>query len=338
MFRLPLVLTLLLASCGSSSKTIDGGGGVDSSDALDGPDARLPTGSANGFITYSLGSGIHRIAAAEGATPLNISTALNALSAGSDEQPAVSRNGEYLTMLTTRFESECKDWACLAVVKGDLSAGEIVQVNGQPLRPEGRAAISNTGDLIVYPSNDGPHAQDLYAVSKSGSSWGTPKLLTGDSDHAHNTIPVLSSDGSTALFNCGPVPYGQEGTGVCEVGTDGSGLKRLVAPTANGGSSQSIAHHGDYMPGGNIVFEADWKSEQIYMLPTGGGSPVRIMASQSNDNSPCSLPGGYIASLWLGRPGGNSVHELKIMAPDGSSFSILTPDIDVSDTGISCHD
>ena len=36
--------------------------------------------------------------------------------------------------------------------------------------------------------------------------------------------PVLSGDGNKVLFDCGPVPYGQEGTGICEANTDGTGL------------------------------------------------------------------------------------------------------------------
>jgi hypothetical protein len=136
------------------------------------------------------------------------------------------------------------------------------------------------------------------------------------------------------------VPFGQNGTGVCEVDVDGSGFRRVVNPASNpfGGSGEFLAHHADYMPSGGIVFEADWDSEQVWVIPDGASFPVRVLADQSNDNSPCALPGGYIASLWLGRPEGSGIHELKIMAPDGSEFDVLTPDIDITDVGMSCHE
>lgn len=297
-----------------------------------------PPGEGGGFITYMLGDGIYRIEASDGATPVNVSSELDALSPGSDENPAVSRNGAYLTITTTRFAEECEGWSCLAVVEGDLSAGELVYQDGNLLHPDSRAAISNDGEIIVYPGGDGPHAEDLYAIRRSGSGWGASVLLTADSDHEYNSLPVMSGDATTVLFGCGPTPYGQEGTGICEVGIDGAGLAQLVQPAQQGGTEDSVVRHADYTPAGGIVFEADWMGgEQIYLQAPGGTAAV-IETDHSNDNSPCSLPGGYVASLWLERPGSRGLHELKIMAPDGSEFSVLTPDVDVLDVGMSCHE
>jgi hypothetical protein len=72
-------------------------------------------------------------------------------------------------------------------------------------------------------------------------------------------------------------------------------------------------------------------------LAPGSDSAVRIIPNQSNDNSPCALPGGFIASLWLGREGGDGFHELKVTAPDGSEFAVVTPNVDIADIGMSCH-
>ncbi len=309
------------------------------SSAFDIVDAIKPVATPGGFVTYIVGNQVFRVEALDGATPINVSTALNALASGRDESPAVSRNGQFFTIDTERFDPQCDGFSCLAVVASDLSAGETVFIGGAPLRVKGRAAISNSGDLIVYPSDGGPHDLDLFASRKTGATWGAPLLLTADSPHEFNDLPVLSQDANTVLFDCGPVPFSQNGTGICEVGIDAGGFRRVVDPDANpfGESGDFLAHHADYMPDGGIVFEADWDGEQVWIIPSGALSPVRVIASQSNDNSPCSLPGGFIASLWLERPGGSSVHELKIMAPDGSEFAVITPDVDITDIGMSCH-
>jgi hypothetical protein len=41
-------------------------------------------------------------------------------------------------------------------------------------------------------------------------------------------------------------------------------------------------------------------------------------------------------SLWLERPGGKGVHELKVMSADGKEHFVLMPGVDVADVGISC--
>jgi hypothetical protein len=56
----------------------------------------------------------------------------------------------------------------------------------------------------------------------------------------------------------------------------------------------------------------------------------------NNDNSPCVLPDGRIASLWLDRPGGSEAHEIKVMAPDGSSYILVLTEVDVADIGLGC--
>jgi len=48
------------------------------------------------------------------------------------------------------------------------------------------------------------------------------------------------------------------------------------------------------------------------------------------------LPDGRIASLWLDRPDGEGLHELKIMTADGSSFYMALKEVDVLDRGLGC--
>lgn len=291
-----------------------------------------------GYVTYQQGGSIYRIEASEGASAENISTRLDAITAGvGDGAPAVSRNGSWMTLTTERFHPSCNGWACLAIVNADFTAVETPIINGAPLHPEGRTAISDDGNALVF-FGDGPHAQDLYLTQKSGGVWSTPLLLTSNSPHSFNNLPVLSPDGLTALFDCGPDQYGLAGTGVCRVDLDGSNFQQVIDPDDNplGGGTGFAAHHGDFAPDGSVVFEADWNAEQLWRVSS-PAVPTQIISAHSNDNSPCVLPNGNVVSLWLGRAGNpDGGHELKLTAADGS-FSVLTPGIDIADVGMSCH-
>ncbi len=68
-------------------------------------------------------------------------------------------------------------------------------------------------------------------------------------------------------------------------------------------------------------------------MPTGAARPEPVGPAYTNDNSPCVLPDGRVASLWLARPGGQSLHELKVMAPDGASYAMLVTEVDIADIG-----
>ncbi len=58
-----------------------------------------------------------------------------------------------------------------------------------------------------------------------------------------------------------------------------------------------------------------------------------------DDNSPCVLPDGRIASLWLDRDGNQSgAHELKLMNADGTGGVMLVTEKDIQDIGIGCGD
>ena len=120
--------------------------------------------------------------------------------------------------------------------------------------------------------------------------------------------------------------------------TDGSGFRVVLTPAdaPAGFPTTGTLHHPDYAPDGSILFESDWEGEQIWRLPLGASEPVRVTDEFGNDNSPCVLPDGRIASLWLERPNSASLHELKVIAADGSSFVMLLLDVDVVDAGIGC--
>ena len=104
-----------------------------------------------------------------------------------------------------------------------------------------------------------------------------------------------------------------------------------------GGTVNNALHHPDYAPDGSVVFEADWNSEErIWRLPPSSTVPELITNAFGNDNSPCVLSDGRIVSLWVDRPGGSGLHEIKIMNSNGSSHFMVLTGIDVEDSGIGC--
>lgn len=302
------------------------------------PTPTTPTSNPQGHIVYSLDNDmVYRINAGAGATPENISTALNALSAGgNDGQLNVSPNGQWLLLRTERFHADCVGWDCLALVRGDLSAGEAVLTPNGVIHAEGGGAVNNDGTLIVYPGGDGPHDQDLFAVRRTGGTWSAPALLTEASTYAFHTMPALSADGSKVLMDCSPTSYPSRA--ICEVGTDGTGFRTVLDQTDSppGLPDVGALHHPDYATDGSIVFEGDWDGEMIWRLPAGGSVPERVNVAYTNDNSPCVLADGRIVSLWLNRPDGSGDHELKVMNADGSAGAVILPGVDVFDVGLGC--
>lgn len=329
--------TLLVAACGGDGGGGDGDGGVDRDGASD--DAP-PEAIAGGNVTYSVEGRVFRIDTASGGGAIDVTGALDGSSSGSDDEPSMSRDGQWLLLNTTRFSAQCGG-GCLVRYRFDLTDGEPVRPAGDAISPDTRAAISNAGDIVVYGDDGGPHSDDLFVTHRAGNgTWGAPMLLTGASPHNFNVRPVLSRDNQTILFDCGPEPYSGDGNNICEIGIDGSGFQVVLSPSdpPGGIGPGDVVEHGDYMQDGSIVFEADWDGEAVWILHPGATEPVRVSSEFSNDNTPCVLPNDYIASLWLGRPGGGALHELKVMAPDGSDFAVLTPGVDITDIGLSCHD
>lgn len=296
--------------------------------------------SGPGHIVYSTAEWqVYRLAASPGAKPEDVTAALDKLSPRArDQQLNLSPDGQWLVLLTERFDAECAGWNCLAVVKGDLSSGQVVRAGGDLVHPDGYPAVASGGNLIVYPNGGGAHTHDLWAVTRTGTQWNAPVLLTRDSPFAYNDQPALSRDGQRVLYDCGPQPYAAEGTALCEVGSDGRGFRvvRTTAQAPAGLAARGALHHPAYAPDGGIVFEGDWDGEQIWRLAPGARDPARMKTDFADDNSPCVLPDGRIASLWLGRPGGSSQHEIKIMAADGSSSYMALTGVDVADVGLGC--
>jgi hypothetical protein len=226
-------------------------------------------------------------------------------------------------------------------VAGDLSTGEAIQIAGMAVHGEGFAAIASSGNLVVYSTDGSPtHLRDLWAISRVDGIWGPPQRLTGASPYAWNYQPAISDDGSKVLFDCGDQPYAATGTAICEVGTNGLGFHVVLTPADSPVEfpETGALNHPDYAHDGSIIFEADWAGPQIWKLPVAGGEPVQVNADFFNENSPCVLPDGRIASSWGNREDNpDQLQELKVMSAGGDSFSMVLTDVNVLEyVGIGC--
>jgi hypothetical protein len=291
----------------------------------------------DGAIAYRLAGGhVFRVEARDGATPEDVSAALDHLAPGSDEWLNLAPDGSVLLTSSSRFASECRDWPCLTLVARDLGSASVVRAGGQVVHADGFSAVGPGGARIIYPDGGGPHARDLWAISRDGNGWSRPALLTGDSPYAYNTQPALDAGGLRVVFDCGDAPYGAAGTALCEAGLDGS-LRVLLTPDAGppGARHSAALHHAGYAPDGGLVFEADWLGEQLWRMPADGGTPSLVAPEVGNDNSPCVLPDGRIISLWIS-PAGPSHHQLALKAADGAPLAADLTGGDVLDVGIGC--
>jgi class 3 adenylate cyclase len=300
------------------------------------------TPAATGQITFTTSEGhIYRVAAREGATPEDISLALNGLSPEApDEWLNISPDGEWLLLETERFDPACQGWPCLAVVSADLSSADVVRIGvlGDVFHPGAVGAIASGGNLIVTPLSGGPHDVDLWAIERQGDVWSEPLLLTGDSPYAVHGEPAISADGAHVVFACGRAVVAGNESAICEVRTDGTGFRVVLTPAdaPSGISWTGELHHPDYAPDGSIVFEADWDGQRIWRLPP-GGAPEPVQPTSSNDNAPCVLSDGRIASSWWGRPGGGSFPELKVMTADGKQYELVVVRMNIeAAAGIGC--
>ena len=276
---------------------------------------------------------IYRVDATDGAEAEDLTETLDELGpAAIDDWVTISPDGEWLLLGTQRFDPECAGWQCIAVVPADLSGGEAVRTSAGVIHPDGFGTIASGGDLIVYHTSGGPHALDLWAVTRDGDAWSDPVPLTAESPYEYNHIAAISADGTRVVFDCGDLPYADEGTAICDVATDGSDFQVLLTPddAPPGIEPGGAFHHPDYAPNGDIIFQASW-SGALWRLPADGGDPEPVSADFDGESSPCVLADGRIASIWFGQPGNEGMPTLKIMTPDGAAFIVPVTDFLIED-------
>jgi hypothetical protein len=355
-----LLLGCLVAvvACGDSGSSGSGaaGGGGDGEGGANSTGGSSTGGSATGAggsgagvpvdgqFTYGIEEGrVFRVEAAAGAAIEDVSLALDALAPGTlDRRLIPSFNGAWLTLTTDRVI--CDYGQCLAVISGDLASFEAVIVDGLPLPAFGTSPITNDGNTIVYSSDGGPHSVDLYRIDRAGDGWSSPTLLTADSSYDYNDMPALSFDEGRVYFDCGVAPYPEDGgTDSCSVALDGSGFNIVVAGDTLPDAEADFTQFPHAAVGG-LLFQGNWpigdaKPETIWFLPEGGSVPEPIGENFTNAVSPCGLRDGRFGLLWLDGPDNRAgLHELTLVAADGTLIAVLTPGIDVLDVGIGCAD
>ena len=315
---------------------------------LSGPECDAKAEPGAGHVVYRLpNKHVYRMEARAGTKATDVSRSLDRFGPGTDGFISTSGDGEWMLVQTSRFG--CGAESCMVRVNRTMCMVQTIVSNGGLVRPAATAAIASGGRTIVYPSGDGPHEQDLFAVTQDAGGWSAPVLLTADSRFAYNAQPTISADGLHALFDCGNESGAGEGTSICEVKTDGKDMTIRVA-SKDGPGGKSANHHASYSPDGSIVFEGSWYggAEQVWRAFPGKAPALindevvevnPVVYRFTDDNSPCVLPDGRILSLWLGRPTENGKeigHELKSMDPQGGTARMVLTGVDVVDTGMSC--
>ena len=298
--------------------------------------------AGGGHFYYEIEGKIFRIQASKGAQPENLSVKLNADSRGTrDRYLAASTDGKWLVFAGDRFGCESE---CLVRISSELKSGELIKPGGKEVSPRGMSVIATSGELVVYPADGGPHKADLYATRREGGGWSAPTLLTTASTYAYNNMAALTLDGKRVTFDCGEEPYPEGGNNdACEVGVDGQGFRKLVGRDALPNPRQKhVQNPHEGLDG--VLFEAAWpvgdqSPEIVWLLPKGGGPPTPAGKVFPNSVAPCALPDGRWGILWLGGPGNTSgKHELTLVERDGSKGVVLTPGVDIGDTGVGCSD
>lgn len=299
-----------------------------------------PVPSGDGRVFYALPQrdtlAFFSLAAAAGSTPVPLGPVFDRVSAGHDEKFGVNRTGTFAAVDTTRFG--CDGYACLARVALDGSAGEKVAPAGNELHVYATApAISAAGDLIVFTQqDDATNAVHLHVTRRVNGTWGEAIRLTAGSSYQYNRSPSLSADDRTVVFGCSNDADESTGNSICTVNVDGTGFSRRLS-FSDGPSGGRNLYHPVYAPDSSIVFEGEWGTEQIWKLAPGSSTPSLLHSAHTNDNTPCVLPSGKVASLWLGRMGNASgAHELKRMNADGTDDQMLLTGTDIADVGLGC--
>ncbi len=287
------------------------------------------TTTSNQYVSYMLNGEALLKEAKESAPVINISNHLATIASGNDFWINISPNAEWLLLDSTRLHNECGGgWGCLIYGKRDLSEFSVVETtSGAVIHPDAFSAISSDGKIIVAKMSIN-NRFDLVLSRRTGDRWSEPVIITTNSPSDSNELPAISANGQELLFKCG--------LSICISNIDGSNLTVLINPATR--SELNEVGAADFDPTSNdIIFEGDDGSERIWRYNRTNLTMQLINDSHTNDNSPCVLSDGRVASLWLNRVGNtNGVHELKIMSATGLSHFMAEENTDISDIGIGC--
>ena len=194
-----------------------------------------PPPDGEGRIVYRQNGRLFLLTLGEGTRDISSElVSLGWAEAGMDPYINISSDGEWLVLDTERAHESCDGWACLAVVRTDLSEGEPLLNNFEAMHPEAGADVAEGGGLVVFSGIGTVNTTDLFVSVREGDFWSAPLLITAESTFEENRHPALSPDGSSVLFDCGD--WGDRS--ICEVGVDGSGFGRGRVPRREPGRSR----------------------------------------------------------------------------------------------------
>jgi len=328
---------------GAGARSAGGASAGRSGEAGSAPDSSVGGSAAGGSAGVAAGGvvammhpdGFAALVDVQGAGKLlNVSAQLDAVSSGADKSVAISPDGAWLALTTTRFG--CGSWDCLALVPRDLSRGEAISAGGGAVHPDRPLAVGPGGSWIAFSDQGGTHSRDVFVSRKVSGAWGERVALSDRSPYAYNAQPAPAPGGDRVVFDCGNAPYGGDGTAICSAAIDGTDFRVLLSPGAGVAQDAVALHHAAYAPDGSLVFEMNGRAtgERVWRLSAG---KLQMLGEFRNDNSPCVLPSGVIASLYLGRDGNASgAHELKLMSASGAAPHMALTGVDIVDSQISC--
>ncbi len=144
------------------------------------------------------------VIATPGALPLELTPFINAQAVlpGNNQGPiTISHNGQWYAFLSERFDNACAGWSCLTIA--DSNFANIISIldgNGNVIHNEGVASITNDGRTIIYSSDQGTHARDIFIIHKIGNNWTVPLILTSNSTYAYNINGRFSYDETKIIF------------------------------------------------------------------------------------------------------------------------------------------
>jgi hypothetical protein len=283
-----------------------------------GAPAPLPATGA-GRVLYELPDRtVHLVEAVAHGTDVDLSARLHVAGPA-----AISPDGTALVAST--------DDGCLAVSTGDFRKLEKVTSHGVCVAQYAETAHVSGGGTVVVFNASGTHPRDLFLVRRNGSDdWGQPRSLTGSGPYEYNKLPRLNADASAVVYDCSHGAESDEGTNVCEVGLAGGTVRTLLSAPLDGWTA---FHSPAYRPGGGLVFECHHPGEELVCaLPPGAHAPTRLTApGVSNDNSPCVLPDGRVASLV-----DTGIHTLRVVDASGTNPVTVVDRQDILDVGIFC--
>ena len=325
----------------------DNDGIGDGQEVLDGTDPLVPNAPPETFyqVTFTTTaagvSTLWRAQPVEATTPFNISEKLDLIAT----QPShvhkgpikVAPDGTFYAFFSEAFDADSAGNAGLTIAPAGLGSAQTIKYNGVTIHGDntlGGAQPCNGGNTVVYVDagdptvTPTPHVRDLWVINRPNaqSAWNAPYCITRNTGSAYNTWPVLSSDSTKVLFDQGSAGGRASGTSIGEVSITGQDYRSVVtAASLPGGATATYCHAGSYLPNGDVVFEADdASSQQVWRVPAAGGTPSAINTAFAEDRSPCALPDGRIASLWLNSPNGSGKHEIKIMDDAGLNDATIT--------------